>query len=197
MAEIETTIQTDTEQDVQTEQPEATEKTEQAQPESAEIARLRAELARQKAATDKASREAADFKKQLRSKQSADEIAAEEKRIEQETLEAELNDLRKKFAVAETTKKVMALGCDETASGKIAEYLYGANDVDAAINELNKIWATREKALKMEYGKVPPPGIGSSDGPLLTKEQLSGMGYKERLDFATKHPEEYNKLMGR
>lgn len=164
---------------------------------TAEIARLKAELAKAKAATDKATKEAGDYRKQLKSKMTADEAAAEEKRAQEEALNTELNDLRKRFAVAETTKKVMALGGDEAVSTKIAEYLYGAEDTESALAEIQKLWTAREKALRLEFQKIPAPSAGSADGPTITAEQFHAMGYLERVEFAQNHPEEYNKLMGR
>ena len=126
-----------------------------------------------------------------------DEAAAEEKRAQEEALNTELNDLRKRFAVAETTKKVMALGGDEAVSTKIAEYLYGAEDTESALTEIQKLWTAREKALRLEFQKIPAPSAGNADGPTITAEQFHAMGYLERVEFAQKYPEEYNKLMGR
>ena len=117
-----------------------------------------------------------------------------------ETAEAqakELAELRKRFAVAETSKKVMGFVGDEATANSVAEYLYGAEDVDAALTAISKAWTAKEKALRLEYGKIPAPGVGGSDGPSVTKEQLDTMTYTQRLEFATKNPEYYNKLMGR
>lgn len=165
--------------------------------ESAEIARLKAELAKQKAATDKATKEAAETKRALRAKQTSEEAQAEEAKAQQEAMMAELETLRKEKAVAATTAKVLPLvGSNETA-GAIAEYLYGAEDVEAALAALQKAWTAKEKALRMEFGRIPAPGTGASDGPILTKEQLDAMDYRERAKFYTEHPDEYRKLMGR
>jgi len=165
---------------------------------NAEIARLKAELAKAKAATDKATKEAGDIRKQLRAKQSAEEIAAEEKKTADEALQKELDELRRKVARAETVKSIMGkLGTDETVSGKMAEYLYGAEDVDAALTELSKLWGAREKAIRLEFGKVSKPGIGAGDGVSITEEQLDAMTYMERVKFKQEHPEEYERLMGR
>lgn len=190
-------IETGTNQEV-TGQTEA----EQANPQTdadgnAELSKLRAQMAKQKEALDKATKEAADFKKQLRAKQSAEEVAAEEKRIADEAMAKELAEYRRKFAVAEASKKVMAFVRDEAVSGQIAEYLYGAEDTDAAIDALSKAWTAREKALRLEFGKIQAPGAGSTDGPTITKEQLDALPYLERLDYANKHPAEYNALLGR
>ena len=163
----------------------------------AELAKLKAELAKSKAALDKATKEAAENKKALRQRQSAEEIAAEEKRIADEARDKELNELRKRFAVAETSKKVMSFVGDEQISNSVAEYLYGAEDIDGAIDAINKAWIAREKKLRMEFGRLPAPGVGSTEGSTVTKEQLNAMSYTERVNFANTHPDEYNKLMGR
>ena len=112
-------------------------------------------------------------------------------------MEKELAELRKERAVANASKKAFTLVQDESVANAIAEAGYGAEDFDLLMDLVGKAWTAREKALKIEYGKVPAPGIGASDGVTITKTQLDGMGYKERLDFATKHPDEYQKLMGR
>lgn len=164
---------------------------------NAEMAKLKAEMARLKAANDKLAKENADKTKQIRAKQSAEEAAAEEAREQQEAQAKELAELRKKFAVAETSRKVMGFVGDETAANEVAEYLYGAEDVDAALALISKSWTAKEKALRLEYGKIPAPGVGASDGPTLTKEQLDGMSYKDRVKFAREHANEYNQLMGR
>ena len=121
MAELETTV---------TENTENTEVNEVEQNENPEIAKLKAELAKQKAALDKATKEAGDAKKALRAKQSAEEAAAEEAKEAAEARDKELAELRKKFAVAETSKKVMGFVGDEQTASAVAEYLYGAEDID-------------------------------------------------------------------
>ena len=130
-----------------------------------ELAKAKAELLKYKAATDKAAKEAAEAKRALRAKQSAEEIAAEEKKAADEKAAQEIEELRREVARTKAVKSVMSkLGTDEEISGKVAEYLYGAEDVDAALTEIQRAWTAREKALKLEYGKVPPPGSGGANG---------------------------------
>lgn len=132
---------------------------------NAEIARLKADSVRYKAAFDKAAKEANDYKKQLRAKQTAEEIAAEEAKAAEEARTNELNELRKKFAVMEITKNVaVELGCNDESSNKIAEFINGAEDANAVIAEFKKILAAQEKKLRLEFGKVPPPSAGSLSG---------------------------------
>lgn len=164
---------------------------------NAEIAKLKADLAKQKAALDKATKEAGDYRKQLRAKQSAEEAAAEEAKEQAEAQAKELAELRKRFAVAETSKKAMSFLGDESLSSEIAEYLYGADDAEAVLNVIAKAWTAKEKALRLEFGKIPAPGIGGTEGPTITKAELDAMTYGKRVEFANQHPDEYEKLMGR
>ena len=132
---------------------------------AAQLAKLKADMAKQKAALDKATSEANGYKKQLRAKQTAEEIAAEEAKAAEEARNNELNELRRKFAVMEITKDVaVKLGCGEESSGKIAEFINGAEDPNAVITEFQKILAAQEKKLRLEFGKVPPPGAGYPGG---------------------------------
>ena len=130
-----------------------------------EVAKLKLELAKQKEAINKATKEAADYKRQLRAKQTAEEIAAEEKKAQDEAQAKEIEELRREVARAKTVKNVMAkLGTDEEVSGKISEYLYGAEDIENALTEIQRAWTAKEKALRLEYGKVPAPGAGGANG---------------------------------
>lgn len=130
-----------------------------------ELSKMKAELAKMKAALDNATKEAGDYRKQLRAKQSAEEIAAEEKKAAEEATRQEIEQLRREVAKTNTIKSVMGkLGTDEEVSSKIAECLYGAEDVDAVLTEIQRVWTAREKALRLEFGKIPAPGVGGTDG---------------------------------
>lgn len=196
MAELDTNVNTEVEPATEAQTEDDGVKTEKTA-ESAELAKLRADLAKQKAALDKASSEAAAMKKALRAKQTAEEAAAEEAKAQQDALMQELETLRKERSVASTTAKIIPLVTDSTVAGQVAEYLYGAEDVDSAIAAIQKAWAAKEKALRLEYGKIPAPGTGASEGPTYTREQVNAMKYEERVKFAREHRDEYNKLMGR
>lgn len=194
MAELDTNVTAEVETEVENKEQETVSET---TTENTELAKLRAEMAKQKAALDKATKEAGDYKKQLRAKQSAEEIAAEEAKVQQEALMQELETLRKEKAVAATTAKITPLIGDSEVAGQIAEYLYGAEDVDAALTALQKAWTAKEKALRLEFGKIPAPGAGASDGPTITREQLDSMKFPERVKFMNEHRDEYERLMGR
>ena len=129
---------------------------------NAEIARLKAEMAKQKAAMDKAASEASAAKKALKAKMTQEEIDAANKQEADEKAAQELEELRREVAKGKTVKSVMGkLGLDEETSGKLAEHLYGAADIDNALLEIQKAWQAMEKALRQEFGKIPPPGTGA------------------------------------
>lgn len=129
---------------------------------NAEIARLKAEMAKQKAAMDKAASEASAAKKALKAKMTQEEIDAANKQEADERAAKELEELRREVARGKTVKSVMGkLGLDEETSGKLAEHLYGAADIDNALLEIQKAWQAKEKALRQEFGKIPPPGTGA------------------------------------
>lgn len=190
MAEIDTTTQT-TDTALPTEDVTTTPPTDVAEPPKNDSA----ELLRMKAALDKAAKEAADYKKQLRAKQTEEEARAEEERARQEAIEQELNELRKQSAVSGISKRVMGFLGDEALSTTVAEHLYGASDTDAALDAIQKAWTMREKKLRMEYGKIPAPESGDGT-PSVSKEQLGSMTYTERAEFARKYPDLYEKLKG-
>lgn len=157
----ETTVETNN----QTESVKSGKEQQQTDNSSEELAKAKADLAKLKAALDNATREAGTYRKQLRAKQSAEEIAAEEQKVQEEATKKELDELRREVARTKAVKSVMSkLGTDEDVSGKIAEYLYGAEDVDAALTELQRFWTAKEKALRLEFGKIPAPGIGGANG---------------------------------
>lgn len=152
-----------------------------------------AEMSRLRAALDKASKEAADYKKLWRKSQSEEERRAAEKEEADQAIRDELEQLRKQSAVGGISKRVMAFLGDEKLSDSVAESLYGAEDVDAAIDAIQKAWADREKKLRLEYSKLPAPADGDN-APTTTKADLSKMSYLERLEFSKKYPDTYKKL---
>ena len=196
MAELDTNVKTEVETDTNVQAEVENVETEKTA-ESAEMAKLRADLAKQKAALDKATKEAAESKRALRAKQTAEEAAAEEAKAQQDALMQELETLRKERAVATATAKIIPLVDDSAVAGQVAEYLYGAEDVDSAIAAIQKAWAAKEKALRLELGKIQAPGTGGNDGPTYTREQVDAMKYEDRVKFAREHRDEYNKIMGR
>lgn len=129
---------------------------------NAEIARLKGEMAKQKAALDRATHEASAANKALKAKMTQEEIDAANKQEAEEKAAKELEDLRREVAKGKTVKSVMGkLGLNEESAGALADHLYGAADIDNALLEIQKAWQAKEKALRLEFGKIPPPGSGT------------------------------------
>lgn len=129
---------------------------------NAEIARLKAEMAKQKNALDNATKEAGNLRKELRSKMTQEQLDAETKKEAEEAQKNRIIELEKQVAKTSTVKSVMGkLGLDEDSAGSIADALYGAEDVDNVLLLLQKAWQAKEKALRLEFGKVTGPGAGA------------------------------------
>ena len=145
----------------------------------AQIEQMKADMAKQKEALDKATKEAAGYKRDLRAKQTQEEIDAANKAEAEEKAAARLAELEKEVARAKSTKSVMAkLGVDEDAAGSIAECLAGCEDVDNALLLIQKAWDAKEKALRLEFGKIPGPGAG---GGSEDKEMQAAMALAKEL----------------
>lgn len=147
---------------------------------ASQLEQLKAELARQKAAVDKATHEASDYKKamneakkQLTAKMTQAEIDEANKKEAEEKQAARLAELEKEVARTKTSKSVMAkLGVNEEEAGKIAEYMIGCEDIDNALLLIQKTWEAKEKALRLEFGKIPGPGAGGGSEDKEMEEAL-------------------------
>lgn len=138
---------------------------------NAQLEQMKADMARMKSALDKATHEASENKKAynesqkaLKAKMTQEEIDAQNKKEAEDKTAKELEELRREVARAKSTKSVMSkLGIEEDEAGKIAECLSGCEDIENALLLIRKSWDAREKALKLEYGKIPGPGAGGSN----------------------------------
>lgn len=134
---------------------------------------IEAELAKMKAAFDKASSEAAQYKKELRTKQTQEEIDLANKKEAEEKAAQHVAELEREVSRIKATKSVMGnLGVDEATAGNIAESLVGCDNVDNALLLIKQAWDAKEKALRIEYGKVPPPGAGGGSEDRESQEAI-------------------------
>ena len=140
---------------------------------NAEIARLKAEMATQKKALDAATSEAGKYRRELKSKMTQEQIAEAEKQEAAEKAAQELENLRKEVAKGKTVKSLMGkLSLSEEEAGELADHMYGAADIDTALLLIQKAWMAKEKALRMEFGKIPGPGAGGSSEDKEMEEAL-------------------------
>lgn len=80
-------------------------------------------LEKYKRLLDKANSEAADYKRQLRAKMSADEAAEQERAERQKAMEAELEQLKKDKVMSEYKVNFMKVGFDEATASLQAKAL--------------------------------------------------------------------------
>ena len=153
------------------------------------------EVARLKAAVDKATSEAAGYKKQLRERMSEEEAAKAKAAEDMASVMAELENLRAEKAVSEYTAQFMGIGYDE-ALAKATTQAIQKGDMAAMFKNHAKFVVEQEKALRAELLKgtpAPPAGDGAKG---VTKEMFSKMTLLEKQKFAQENPEQYKEIYG-
>lgn len=154
-----------------------------------------AEIDRLKAALSKSNSEAADFKKQLREKMSAEEIKAKEDAEKMEALIKERDALLREKTIATYKASYLSLGYEENLALATAEAL--------ANGELNKVFANQkkhneaiEKKIRADVLNETPKPEGGNGSDIITKEKFSKMSIAEQHKYSVEHPEEYKMLYG-
>lgn len=135
-----------------------------------------AEINRLKAQLSKANSEAADYKKQLRGKQTADEAAAAEQKATMDKLTQENTDLKRSIALADKKTKLVAMGYDEKLADSTAIAMVDG-DMDTVMKNQATFNESREKAIRAEQMKKTPRPAAGSDG-------MGGMDYAKKIEEA-------------
>lgn len=154
-----------------------------------------AEIERLKNALSKSNSEAADFKKQLREKMSADEIKAKEDAEKQEKLQSDYDALLKKVALSENKAKLIGLGYDDKLATETAEAMIEGNLDKVFANQKKHLEAVEKKIREDVLHNTPKPEGGSSQNTM-TKEKLREMTPADRYKFSVEHPDEYKQIYG-
>ncbi len=148
-----------------------------------------------KAALDKATSEAASFKKQLRERMTEEEAAKAKATEEHTALLARLEQLEHEKAVSGYTASYLAMGYEANLAKSTAEAL-AKGDMDTVFKNQKVHADAREKALRTELLKqTPPPAAGSGDAKL-TKEDTKKMTLAELTQFAKDHPDTFKEFYG-
>lgn len=132
-----------------------------------------AEVNRLKTALSKANSEAADYKKQLRGKQSEDEANAAAQKEEHDRLAQENADLKRSIALSERKAKLLAMGYDESLATETATAMVDG-DMDKVMANQSKYLEVQKKAIQADHmRKTPRPAAGS--------ENTGGMDYAKKI----------------
>lgn len=157
-------------------------------------AELLAENKRMKKAFDKASSEAADYKKQLMATKSDAEKLSIEKAERDAALKEELEMLRKESKVNKYAKSFMACGYTEEMATKAAEAQY-SGDTDELFRIQKLHTDNMAKQIRADIMKsMPAPATGNDDEVHLTQEQFDKMSYLELKELYEKHPAIYKRF---
>lgn len=153
------------------------------------------EVDRLKNALSKSNSEAADYKRQLKDKMSAEEIKEKESADKWAEMEEKYNALVKKDAISTNKARLLALGYEESLADETAEAMFN-NDLEKVFaNQKKHIEAVEKKARSEKIKDTPKPDGGSSSDAM-TKEKLRGMSVQARYEYSVQHPEEYKKIYG-
>ena len=143
-----------------------------------------AELAKMKSALDKATSEAADYKKQLKGKMSEDEAAAAEREAKWAEMEAKLKELETEKTISTYKASYLAMpGFDEKLAEETAKAL-AEGDMKAVFANQQKANAAYEKKLRAELVKKDPKpdGAGGDDEQKDSAVEYAKMLGKQRAD---------------
>ena len=144
-----------------------------------------------KNASDKASSEAANYKKQLRSKQTAEEAEAEAKAEAERLQKEKYEEMSKELDHIKAVSAYKNISTEETVENLIDAVADGDHSAIAAI--IQKEIKAAVTAKEAEWMKSRPPiNVGGGENTI-SKEQFNKMKYQERVEFKSKNPELYKK----
>lgn len=158
----------------------------------ADIPEPHAETQKLRDAVSKANSEAAEYKRQLKARMSAEEsekVAAEEA---VNAMKAELETLRRERTVDKNTAEFLKLGYDAKLASETAAALVDGK-MDVVFANQAKFQEIREKALEADLTKQmhrPPAGEGD-----MLRETFNKMTLTEKSLFKRNNPEAYQALM--
>lgn len=163
-----------------------------------ELAQLKADMARNKNALDKALREKGEITKKLREKQTAEEAEAEAK-AEAEAARAEREaEMEKTIATYEAKSMFAEMGLqgqdlDNAVNAKID------GDEKTVYSIIVKYFENKyESALKTKesewLGSRPQVNVGVGENAALTKEQFDNLSYKEKVELYNTDIETYKRF---
>lgn len=144
-----------------------------------------------KSANDKLSKEAAENKRALRAKQTAEEQEAEAKAEAERATQEELENLRKELNHNRAVNAYKSIPDD-----KMVESLIDAvSDADhnAIANIMEKYATAKVKEAQAEWLKSRPPVNAGGNGAL-TKEQFNNMSLQEKSKLYRENKAEYDRL---
>lgn len=157
-----------------------------------------ADLERHKEATNKATHEAAELKKQLKALQDQQKTGNNKADETIARLQEQVNELTRQNTISSYTAQFVALGYDSELAAATA-IATADGDVATVFENQRKFLEQHDKDTKANILKqTPKPGQGGTQkqAPAMTLEKFRKLSQLERIKFAADYPEEYSKLYG-
>lgn len=155
-----------------------------------------ADLGKYKDATDKATKEAAEYKKQLKTLQEQTKTGNTKADDTIAQLQAKVEELTRQNTIANYAAQFTALGYDSELAQATA-IATADGDVSAVFENQRKFLEQHDKDLKADiFKQTPKPGQGGTGkpAPTMTLEKFRKLTQAERMKYAIDYPEEYQKL---
>lgn len=169
--------------------------TEQPKEKEPSVQDLMVEIAKLKREKDKASSEAADFKKKWKESMTEQEKVSLEKAEAQAKRDEEFETMKKTIQIHDLTENFMDLGYSKDLAKKAAKAQ--ADGDTTSLLEIQKQFNEYQKKQweKDFYASRPDVNVGGASGKTYTKEQFDNMSPVELTKLKRENPTEYDRLM--
>ena len=155
-----------------------------------------AEIERLKAALTKSNSEAADYKKQLREKMSADEIKAKEESDKMTELQSKYEALLKESEITKNKARLLTLGYEDKLASETAEAIVNGDTDKVFANQKKHLESVEKKIREEVLTSTPRPTGGNGSEETMTLEKFRKLPIEEQFKFSQEHSDEYKKLYG-
>lgn len=152
-----------------------------------------AKLEREK---NKASSEAADWKKKFRATQSVQEIADAEKAEQEAKRQEENEQMRRQLNILTLEKSYLAMGFTEDEASRMA-VAEADNEIDTKMKILAEVETRKQKDFEAEFIKSRPEISAGVGGKIVTQEEFENMNLYELTKLYRENPEAYARLKGK
>ena len=155
-----------------------------------------ADLDKYKDATNKATHEAAELRKQLKALQDQQKTGNSKADDTIAQLQAQVAELTRQNTISSYTAQFTALGYD-TELATATAIATADGDVATVFENQRKFLEAHDKSIKADIFKATPkPGQGGTgkQAPAMTLDKFRKLPMAERMAYANEFPEEYQKL---
>lgn len=156
---------------------------------------LMVEIARQKRAIDKLTKENGELNKKYRSTLSEQERASMEKAEAEAARQAEFDDMKRRLAINDLINEYMDRDFPKDMATKIATARYDGDNDTVNLVEKQMDEAKRRKWEAEFLKNRPELASGTGETPTLTKEQFDKMSLVEKSKLRRENEAEYNRLV--